>query len=197
MWWQYLLVLVSAFLVDVFPIPLPPAFTLMIFFQITYNLNIWETIIIGVSGSIIGRYVLTLYISKLSKRIFKLEKNEDVQFLGMKLKQKGWKGPAAIFIYSLLPLPTTPLFIASGMAKMKSIYILPAFIVGKFTSDTIAVILGEYAAKNTTGLLQGIINWKSITGLIIGLILIFALLFIDWRTLLQQRKFTIKFKIWK
>ena len=197
MMWQYLLVFIGALLVDVFPIPLPPAFTLMIFLQITFDLNIWWVIGIGVAGSIIGRYILSLYIPLLSDKIFNLAKNQDVQFLGKRLKNDGWKGQLIILVYSLMPLPTTPLFIAGGMAKLKPIYIIPAFFVGKLISDTIAVLMGKYAAENATKLAEGMISWESITGLIIGLILIFTLLFIDWRTLLQEKRFHLKFRIWK
>ena len=197
MWWQYLLVFVGAFAVDVFPFPLPPAFTLMILLQLLFKLNIWAVIFIGVAGSITGRYILTLYIPKIAGKIFKPSKNEDVQFLGKKLKEKGWKGQMTILVYSLMPLPTTPLFLAGGMAKMKPYYIIPAFFVGKFISDTAAVLMGRYAAENTEDLLHGMINWKSIVGLVIGLLLIFALLFIDWRSLIQHKKFKIRFKIWK
>lgn len=197
MWWQYLLVFICAMAVDIVPFPLPPAFTIMILFQLVFKLNIWWVIIIGVSGSIAGRYILTLYIPKIASKIFKPSKNEDVQYLGAKLKQKGWKGQLTILVYSLLPLPTTPLFIAGGMAKMKPYYILPAFIVGKFISDTIAVVTGRYAAENTEDLLHGMVNWKSIVGFVLGLLLIFALLFVDWRSLIQHKKFTLRFKIWK
>ena len=197
MWWQYVLVFVCAFAVDVVPFPLPPAFTLMVLLQVVFKLNIWAVIFIGVGGSILGRYILTLYIPKLAGTIFKPSKNEDVQYLGKKLKEKGWKSQAAILLYSLLPLPTTPLFIAGGMAKMKPYYIIPAFFVGKFISDAIAVWLGKYAAENTEALVHGMINWKSITGLVAGLILLCALLFIDWRTLLQHKKFKLRFNIWK
>lgn len=170
----------------------------MIFFQIRYDLNIWYVIIVGVIGSILGRYLLTLYIPKISSTIFNPDKNEDVKYLGTRLKEKGWKSQVSIIVYSLLPLPTTPLFIAAGMTKMKPIHIIPAFFIGKFTSDAIAVILGEYATKNAPDLiLQGALGWKSITGLVAGLLLVCALLFIDWRTLLQQKKFTLKLKIWK
>src|SRR5438105_5606723 len=117
MWWQYLLVFVGALLVDIVPFPLPPAFTIMIILQITFNLNVWEVIVIGVTGSIIGRYILTLYIAKVSSKIFKRAKNEEVQYLGKKMEEKRWKGKLLILIYSLMPLPTTPLFIAGGMAK--------------------------------------------------------------------------------
>ncbi|MEO6037767.1 MAG: hypothetical protein ABIQ93_05080 [Saprospiraceae bacterium] len=197
MWWQYLLVFLGALLVDIVPIPLPPAFTVMVFFQITYDLKIWPVIIIGVLGSILGRYILTLYIPHVSGKIFSKAKNEDVQFLGAQLKKKGWKGPAAVLLYSLLPLPTTPLFIAGGMAKMKPQYIIPPFIVGKFASDTVAVLTGNYAAKNVGELVEGMVSWKSIVGLVLGVMLLLLLLFVDWRVLLQQKKFRLKFKIWK
>ena len=197
MWYQYFLVFICAMLVDILPFPLPPAFTVMIFLQIKFDLNIWAVIFIGVAGSILGRYMLTLYIPKISQRIFKPSKNEDVQFLGSKMRDKGWEAQAFIVMYSLLPLPTTPLFIASGMAKMKPLYIIPAFTIGKFTSDAVAVFLGEYAAHNTAALLSGIISWKSITGLAAGVILVLVIIYIDWRTLIQDHRFTLKFNIWR
>ena len=197
MWWQYLLVFICAFAVDVVPFPLPPAFTIMVLLQLVYKLNIWAVIVIGVTGSIAGRYILTLYIPSLAGKIFNPSKNEDVQYLGKRLKAKWWQSQLFVLVYSLLPLPTTPLFIAGGMAKMKPYYIIPAFIVGKFASDTVAVLIGRYAAENTEALLKGIVDWKSIVGLVLGLLLLFALLFIDWRTLLQKKKFTLRFNIWK
>jgi len=196
-WFNYLLVFVGSLAVDIIPLPLPPAFVIMIFFQIYFDLNIWIVIIVGVAGSILGRYTLTLYIPKVAGRIFRPSKNEDVKFLGAKLKEKGWKSQVAIVTYSLLPLPTTPLFIAGGMANMKPYLIIPAFTVGKFISDTIAVLMGKYATENAPSLLGGAISWQSISGLILGLLLIALLLFVDWRTWLQQGKFSLNFQIWK
>jgi len=197
MWWQYMLVFIGAFFFDVVPFPFLPAFTIMIFLQVMFHLNIWAVITIGVIGSVFGRYVLTLYIPYLAGKIFKPAKNEDVQFLGKKMKEKGWKSQLAVLTYSLLPLPTTPLFLAAGMAKIRAIYIIPAFFIGKFTSDTIAVHLGKYASENTKNIMEGAVSWKSITSLVVGLLLLSALLFIDWRTLIQRKNFKLNFKIWK
>lgn len=197
MWVKYLFVFLSALIVDVVPLPLPPAFVIMIFLQIHFNLNVWVVIIVGVAGSILGRYILTLYIPKIAGKIFNPAKNEDVQFLGKKMKEKGWKSQLAILTYSLLPLPTTPLFIAGGMAKMKPYFIIPAFFVGKFISDTLAVFIGMYAAENTPSIIEGAISWKSISGLVLGLILVFLLLFVDWRSWIQNKKFKLNFKIWR
>ncbi len=197
MWWQYLLVFGGSFLFDVVPIPFPPAFTIMVFLQIMFGLNIWLVIIIGVAGSILGRYILTLYIPFLAGKIFKRSKNEDVEFLGKKMKEKGWRSQLVIIGYSLLPLPTTPLFLAGGMAKIKPLYIIPAFFIGKFISDAITVHLGKYASEHAKSILEGALSWQSMTSLGVGLLLICALLFIDWRSLIQKNKFQLKFKIWK
>lgn len=152
---------------------------------------------IGVAGSIFGRYVLSLYIPHISNHFFKDGKNEDIQFLGRKMKEKGWKGQLVIFAYSLLPLPTTPLFVAGGIAKVKPLYIIPAFFAGKFISDTTALCLGAYATENLDKIKSDIVSWQSIAGLCGSLLLLGALLFVDWRTLIQQKKLTLKFNIFK
>ena len=197
MWWHYLLVFLGSLAVDVAPVPLPPAFTVMILLQLVFDLNIWIVLAVGVAGSIAGRYILTLYIPKISGRIFKRAKNEDVQYLGRKLKEKGWKSHALILVYSLMPLPTTPLFVAGGMAKLHPMQIIPAFFVGKMISDLAAILLGKEAVGGTEELLSGMVSWKSIAGLGLGLLLLFALLFFDWRTLLQRHRLRLKFRIWK
>ncbi|HEX7457125.1 MAG TPA: hypothetical protein VF301_01700, partial [Ginsengibacter sp.] len=75
--------------------------------------------------------------------------------------------------------------------------IIPAFVAGKFISDSIAVIIGKYAIENADSLLTNAISWQSGTALLLFLLLMFALLFIDWRTLIHQHKFHLKFNIWK
>ena len=148
-----------------------------------------------VAGSILGRYLLTLYIPLLSGRYFNASKNEDVRFLGEQLKARGWQSQAVIVAYSLLPLPTTPLFLAAGMARIRPLYIIPAFFVGKLSSDSVAVAMGKYVAQNLGSLRATALSWQSITGLAASLLL--ALLFIDWRGLIQRRKFTLVFNIFR
>ncbi|MGZ3942286.1 MAG: hypothetical protein ACXVC9_08490 [Bacteroidia bacterium] len=197
MCWQYLLVFIGAFLFDVVPFPFLPAFTIMIFLQVIFKLNLWACIVIGVFGSILGRYVLSLYIPHISNRFFKTGKNQDIEFLGKKMKEKGWKGQLVIVAYSLLPLPTTPLFVAAGIARVKPFYIIPAFFIGKFVSDTLALLMGKYATDNLDKIRDDPGSWKTIIGLIVSLLMIAALLFIDWRTLIQKKKLRLRFDIFK
>jgi membrane protein DedA with SNARE-associated domain len=196
MWWQYALVFLGALLFDIVPFPFAPAFTIMVFLQIVFKLDLWLVIVIGVAGSVLGRLILLLYAPLLAEKYLKFSKNEDIQFLGDKMKVNKWKGQLVILAYSLLPIPTTPLFLGAGISRMKIKYIIPAFFVGKFTSDTFALYIGKYASENTQSILDNLFSWQSILSLIVGFILLFCLFFINWRVLIQTKKFELNFKIW-
>ena len=197
MWWLYVLVFLGALLFDIVPFPFLPAFTIMLFFQIIFHLNVWLVIVAGVAGSVLGRYILLLYAPLIANKYLKVSKNEDIQFLGEKMKENKWKGQMVILAYSLLPLPTTPLFLGAGISKLKARYIIPWFLIGKFTSDTIALHAGKYASENTQSIIENALSWKSITSFVLGLLLLFCLFFIDWRTLIQEKKLVFNFKILK
>ena len=195
MFWQYALVFIGALLFDIVPFPFAPAFTIMVFLQILFQLNIWWVVIIGVTGSVLGRYILLLYAPLLSKKYLNASKNEDIQFLGEKMNENKWKGQIIVLAYSLLPLPTTPLFLGAGISKIKARYIIPWFLIGKLTSDSIALMLGKFATENTQSIINYSFSWKSALSFIIGLGLLFGLFFIDWRTLIQKKKLVFNFKI--
>jgi len=197
MWWQYLLVFLGAFLFDITPFPFAPAFTIMVFLQIVFNLNVWWVIVIGVAGSTLGRYLLLLYTPLLSTKYLKKSKNEDIQFLGEKMNENRWKGILVVLAYSLLPLPTTPLFLGAGISRMKAIYIIPPFLVGKFTSDSILLHLGEYVSQNTESIFENLYSWESIFSLFLGFLMIFCLFFINWRKLVKTKKLELDFRIFQ
>lgn len=193
----YVLVFISSLLVDLIPFIGPPAWSVMVFFQIKFHLNIWLVLVAGVVGSAIGRYLMTLYIPLLTAKVINEKKDAELKFLGEKLSGEKWKIPLIVFIYTLIPVPTTPLFTAIAMAKVKPMIVIPPFFVGKFISDMVMVYLGKYAAENTIDMMHGLISWKTIAGLVIGLILIFGVLFIDWYSLLLKKKLKLNFSIWK
>jgi membrane protein YqaA with SNARE-associated domain len=195
--WYYFLVFISSFIVDLLPFAGPPAWTVMVFFQMHYGLNVWEVLAVGVLGSTLGRYILSMYIPYLSARALKTQKNKDIEFIGQKLANKGIGVQIFVLIYTLMPLPSTPLFTTAGMAKIKPLHIIPAFLVGKFISDMAMVLSGDYAAKNADALVHGFLSWKTVSGAVLGVIIICVFLFIDWRTMLVEKKFRLNYHIWK
>lgn len=195
MWWQYLLVFLGALLFDIVPFPFAPAFTIMVFFQILFDLNVWAVIVIGVMGSVLGRSILLLYTPLMAERYLKASKNEDIKFLGDKMNENKWKGILVVLAYSLLPLPTTPLFLGGGISKIKPLYIIAPFLVGKFTSDSIALHLGKFASENQQSIIDNIFSWQSIASFVLGFVMLFCLFFINWRTLIHAKKLAFDFKI--
>src|SRR6185503_19553714 len=88
------------------PVSGPPAWTVMVFFLVKFDLNPWGVLLAGVPGSAVGRYMMSLYVSKVSGKLLKPRKNEDLEFLGKKLGQKRWRSWLFVLIYTLMPLPT-------------------------------------------------------------------------------------------
>jgi len=197
MWWAYVLVFLGTIIVDCTPLPLPPAFTLMILLQNVFHLQIWPVIILGVIGSALGRYLFSLYIGRLSDRVLKPDKVSDIHFLGERLSSTRLRSHVFTLIYTLLPISSTPLFVTTGIARVNPMRVLPAFMVGKFISDAIAVFMGNYVVTNSKELLSWDASPKTMITLVAYVLLLLALLFVDWRSSLMEKRLRIRFNVWK
>ncbi|WP_297922263.1 hypothetical protein [uncultured Agitococcus sp.] len=195
MW--YALVFLASFLVDLIPFVGPPAWTVMVFFQMRFDLNIWIVLVTGVLGSALGRYILSLYIPFFSDKVLKPSKREDIEFIGKQLQDGSWKVQAFVFFYTMVPMPSVPLFTAAGIARVRMLGFMPAFVAGKFVSDMIMVLSGDYAARNMVALTEGGLSWKSILGVASGVAMLLVFLGIDWRTLMMHSRLRFDFRIWK
>lgn len=193
----YILVFAGSFLVDLIPFVGPPAWTVMAFLQINYHLNIWLVLLPGVTGSALGRYLYSVYIRRLSDRYIKEQKNADLQFIGSRLASNGWKVQLFVLLYTLIPVPTTPLFTASGVAQIRPLHIMPAFFTGKFVSDALMISTGNFVVQNIASVSQGILSWHGLLGTAVGLLLIGLFFFLDWKKLMMEKKLGFSFRIWK
>ncbi|SHF22083.1 hypothetical protein [Flavisolibacter ginsengisoli] len=193
----YFFVFLFSLLVDLIPFIGPPAWTVMVFLYLKYDLNIWVVLVCGVVGSAIGRYLFALYIPYISSKVLNARKETDLHYLGDKLSGNKWRTQAFVLFYTLIPVPSSPLFTVAGLAKIHPIRIIPAFFAGKFISDAIMVNAGKYAAVNIDNILKGFFSIKALMASIGGVSLLFFILFIDWRILLQHKRFKLNFSIWK
>jgi membrane protein YqaA with SNARE-associated domain len=191
--WLYLIVFLSAFTVDVIPLIAPPAWTVAVFLLVKFHLNPWIVLPLCVSGSILGRYLMSLYIPRFAGLFIKRHKTDELKFLGKKLSQSLWQSWLFVFIYSMTPLSSTALFTAAGIAKVKAVRTVPPFFCGKFLSDALMIFTASYTANN----LEGLLSLKGILIAVFGFVVIAGFLFLDWRALLQRKKFRFNFRIWK
>src|SRR3954468_7139114 len=196
--WAYLLVFFAALAVDTIPVFAPPAWILLVGLLVKFKLNPWLTVATGVTGSTIGRYLLTLYIPKVSSRLVNRQEDANLHYIGTKIVKAKWSSSIFVFLYTLTPLSTTALFTAVAMARIKRpFHILIPFFFARLITDGVLLFSGKYASANLSDLLHGEANWKSIVTLVAGLLIIRVFLFVDWRQLLAHRKLRFRFKILK
>ena len=193
----YLSAFAAALLVDTIPVFAPPAWTILAFIIVKWHANPWGIIAAGAAGSVIGRYILTLYMPHVSAKIFRPKANKNIAFLGKKLGSSVWRSNTFVMLYAISPLSTTALFTSAGMARVKPWHILPGFALGKFLGDAWVVFAGTVTADNATDLMHGKISWQTVATASVGLLLISGVLFIDWQQLLEHKKLRLNFAIWK
>jgi len=193
--WMYVLVFVAALAVDSIPVFAPPAWTALVVLLLLFHLNPWVVVIIGVTGSTLGRYILSIYIPKVSSALVIRREDENLRYVGSKLTEAPFAAAIFVFLYTLTPLSTTALFTAAGIARVNPWHILPPFFCGRLITDGVMVYTGKYAAGNASDWLHGQLTWKSLLIVIAGLLVIGVFLFVDWRSLLEKRRLRLHFKI--
>lgn len=195
MW--YLAVFVGAFLVDCIPFFAPPAWTVMVFLLVKFHLNPGIVLVLGVLGSTLGRFAMSVCVPKFAKGLLKRRKKEDLEFLGKKLRGKLWQSWLFVFLYTVTPLSSTALFMAAGAAKVKPWYTVPPFFCGKLLSDALMIFSAHYAAGHLDKVENSLFSVKGIMMSLVGLVVIGGFVFVDWRMLLEKKKLRFNFKVWK
>ena len=195
--WAYLLVFFAALVVDTIPVFAPPAWILLIFLLVKFKLNPWLTVVIGVTGSTIGRYLLTRYVPRISSRLVNRREDMNLRYIGTRIGKAKWSSAVFVFLYTLTPLSTTALFTAVAMARIRPWHILVPFFFGRLITDGVLVFSGKYASASLADLIHGQANWKTVLTLVAGVVVISVFLFIDWRRLLEHKKLRLRFKILK
>jgi membrane protein DedA with SNARE-associated domain len=194
----YLLVFIGSLAVDCIPVFAPPAWMLMLYLMMKFQLQAPLVAVVGALGSVAGRMIYMTYIVPWIKdKTIARDKKEDLEFVGKKISQKGPATLFFVFLYSVLPLSTTALFTAAGLAKVKRRYLIPAFFLGKLISDYVLLFSGKYVVDHFDEIFKESLSPKSILIMAAALFFVLIFLFLDWRTLLQERKVKIKWNIWK
>lgn len=194
----YGLVFGASVLVDCIPVFAPPAWMLMMLIMLKFDLNPYIVATVGTTGTVLGRYVFSTFIIPwMGSKTLGKEKEEDLKFLGEQLSQKGFWTFFFIFIYSVLPLSTTALFTAAGLAKVRKRFVLPPFFLGNLFGDGALLISGKYAIHNFKDMYRGSLETKSILLMVLSLGLVLMFLFVDWRELIQNKKLKLKWRFWQ
>lgn len=195
MW--YFIAFIAAVVVDSIPVFAPPVWTILVIIIANTAVNPWLLLIVGVAGSCMGRLFLMAYIPKVGKKTLSEKEYANLNFLGEQLSKSPVKSFIFVFIYTLTPLSTTALFTAAGLANCKKKSLIIPFAVGKLISDGVMIYTGNYAVENFRDLLATMTSVKGICLSLFGIVIILMFIFIDWRSLLENKKLKFQFNILK
>src|SRR5437773_11775865 len=132
--WMYVLVFVAALAVDSIPVFAPPAWTVLVVLLLLFHLNPWLVVIVGVTGSTLGRYILSIYIPRVSSALVTRREDENLRYGGGKVAKAPFAAAVFAFLYTLTPLSTTARFTAVGIARVSPWHILPPLCCGRLVT---------------------------------------------------------------
>ena len=169
----------------------------MLFFYMKFHLGFFPVLLAGVCGTTATRYAQSLYLPKLSGKFLRQKKQAELELLGAKLHDKGWRRWFFVFFYAMTPLPDTVLFTAAGFAEVRPIHTTVPFFCGKFVGDAVLIAAARFFVGNLYDFFHGAATGIGIVTGIVGASVLACILFIDWRALLERNTFRFRSRFWK
>ena len=193
---SYLGVFLLQIAINVSPILMPPSWLVLSSIDIMEpQLNIPTLVIVGATGSLIGRMLL-MYLSRIFRRFMGQERKSNLDKLSEFIKNKKHGYLIATFLFSITPLPSNMLFMAYGIMRAKSLGIFAGFWIGRVIIYYIMIILSNETIKPIAHLLGGnLIGILFIDIASMGAVVLFAC--INWYKLIVEKKIGfVKPMIW-
>jgi membrane protein YqaA with SNARE-associated domain len=175
---NYVEVILLAFLANVVPAFVPPTWMVLSLYHIDHPfLNTPIVVFLGVVGSVGGRFVM-YYYSRLLGRYVPNKYAENLKSFRSLFEKRTFGLFIGSFIYSIGPLPSNILFIASGIARTEILPILGGFAFARGVSYLllISASLRVFSFLEVLGVpyVKDIIN---VLGIVAGI----AVALVDWK----------------
>ncbi len=184
-------------LLNLMPAFAPP--TWMAMSWVGFNLpdgNPFIFAVVAAGAATTGRVILASFARSLVRSRWMRESDrENINVATRWLRQHRTLTAGAFFFYALSPLPSNYLFIAYGLSGLPLRIIAAAFFVGRATTYAIWAHLGRFASTrlDVESELEGtylggyfIVTQLALLGLV------FALMKLDWRALVNERRLTFR-----
>lgn len=186
----YLLIAALIFVSNVVPLFMPATWTIITYIAVVYQIPILPLAIVGAVSATLGRSVLAkLSQVVLRQKFIKDKTRKNIDVIRKKLEGKKLVTSASMLLFAFSPFPSSQLFIAYGLTKLKLRYVVIPFLIGRLCSYTFFA----FSAQKLTATFFPF-NFKSmmssyfIIGQVLGVIIIYFFTQIDWNELLTNRK---------
>lgn len=148
---QYVAAAAVILIANAVPAFAPPTWSILVWFELAFRLNVVALIIIGVAAAVTGRGVLAMYM-RHSTRWMPRTYVENMHSAGDYLMRSRGRMAATFALFFVSPLSSAQLFAAAGI--MRSVQLRPllaAFALGRSVTYTMYVTGAHLARKSSLG----------------------------------------------
>lgn len=177
-------IFVTVLLLNANPIfTIPTWIVVAIFAGKTDPILLIPAIIVAISASAIGRYILAYYSKKIGEKVLPKKEKRNIEYLKEFFIEIDNQKIAFIvsFLYALSPLPTNALFIVAGVANLRVLTLIAGFFFGELLSNIVYITVLESALETVT-----LSNFEYIVMGLIGLLMVVAIFVIDWKKMIKK-----------
>lgn len=180
--------LLVVFAINLAPAFMPPTWSILAFFAITFGLPVLPLAIGGAFAASAGRLALALASRHSGQRFLSERSRDNLGALGDWIDTKGKvAAPLAMLLYSFGPIPSNQLFIAAGLTTANLVPIVGAFLAGRLLSYTLWVSTAHFAVTRLGDLFAAEFRSATLVGLQLVAIAVLVLFTrIDWRRFLAS-----------
>jgi hypothetical protein len=165
----------------------PPTWAVLVFFRFRYPEIPGPALIVG--GAIAasaGRLLLALAFRSLGTKL-PPKRQESLLVLGHVLGERRGGLLASFVLFATAPIPSAQMFEAAGLARIRLLPLLTAFLIGRLVSYSIYVGAASAAHDSLKHIFdKGLLSPQAIATQLIGIAVLLAIVFIDWPTVIDK-----------
>jgi uncharacterized membrane protein YdjX (TVP38/TMEM64 family) len=147
---------------------------------------------VAANAATLGRLILATFARSLVRgRLMRELDRQNIDVVRAWLEKHKKMTVSAFFLYSLSPFPSNYLFIAYGLSGLPLRVIGAAFFVGRTVSYAVWAHLGRFVSTHIDPEAQfegGYLSGYFVVTQLVLLGLVYILMKLDWKMLLEQRK---------
>lgn len=181
---QYIILAVFVLGMNVVPAFMPPTWTILVFFFLTYNLLPLPVIIIGAVAATSGRVILYFLARNHFIKLLPKSSQQNMSDFGKYFYSHKHITIPALLMYAFLPIPSNQIYISAGFAKLNIKLIATLFFFGRLVSYSSWIATAHIASKTMSEIFTR--NFTSANRIlieVISLCLIYLFTIIPWRKL--------------
>lgn len=174
------------------PLPLPPSWLVLAYISLEVGGDPVGLVLAGALGAAIGRTTLAATARALGPRVLRPSVQANVDYLAARLQRpRATAGVAALLAAS--PPPAGALYMAAGILRVNLALVAAACFAGRAVTYGIGVaVVGSAAGEIPDRLRDAVTPWSVALGVALVAAVLWLLVRIDWRALLEGRRLRLR-----